>query len=237
MSSSAWVKRTKINPDLYNNNKIVIKTRSADWIGTHEPVIILFSIHSLFHEGLIGSLQVSTLVSNIKANVNGNVTILFTEKAHINALSLNYGGDRDKAYTQCIKDAQLLKSRFATDFQGCAVVSWEEFISQDPDYQSYHDMVMDIYKTDTHFQELLYQDALKSYTPERAQAVPNKDIFITKTIKDLLELIIYLFVASKKGYRFEFYPGKPNASSEYINHKFLPAEKQIKQIPVGFRLE
>ena len=229
MNSSAWIKKTKIDPNVFNNkNKIIFRTSSSDWVGTQEPVIILFSVHSLFHHGTVGALKVNTLVRNIKENVEGNVTILITDKVHINALSLTFDGDAQKAYAQCIQDAQLLKSRFATDFEGCAVVSWEEFISQDPDYQSYHDLVMDIYTTDTYFQELLYQDALKSYTPDRAQAAPDKDIFITKTIQDLLEQSIYVFVASKKAYRFEFYPGKPNASSEYINHHFLPRETKLK---------
>ncbi len=237
MSLYAWVKRIKINPNLYGKSKIRMKTHSADWLNAQEPVIILFSIHSLFHEGSLGALKVNTLVRNIKENVAGKVTILFTEKTHINALSLNYDGDAQKAYAQCTQDAQLLKKRFASDFQGCEVVSWEEFISQNPDYQTYRNTIMNIYKTDEQFQKLLYQDALGNYSPERAQEMPDKEQFIAKTIQDLLEQSIYVFVASKEGYRFEFYPGKPNPSSEYLNHHFLPDGKQIERVPVEICLE
>ena len=76
MNSSAWIKKTKIDPNVFNNkNKIIFRTSSSDWVGTQEPVIILFSVHSLFHHGTVGALKVNTLVRNIKENVEGNVTI------------------------------------------------------------------------------------------------------------------------------------------------------------------
>lgn len=239
MSLYKWGKRIRVDFSYKNKkiSKIRIKTNTADWIDTHEPVIVPFSIHSNFHAGDLGALQVKTMLKTLKAHIKGPITILLTEKAHIHALSLSHNGDAQKALAQCIADANILRDRFVQDFQGCTVITMDALIAADPDYQHYRDRLMNIYQTDAQFQELIRADAIGTYTPARAQEIPDKELFVTKTIEDLLEQCIILFIASKLGYRFECYTGKPNPCSEYINRNFIPHEKQITRVVVDITKE
>lgn len=234
MNFYTWVKRIRLDSPSENtkNFKMRVRTNLTTWLDTHEPILVPFSIHSNFHEGDLGTLKVNTLISILKSHTQGKITILLTENAHLHALSLSFNGDIQKALQKCIIDSQSLKERFESIFQGCEVVSMDQMITADPDYQNFHDKLMHIYQIDKHFQELLRADALCSYTPARAEEVPDKELFISKSIEDLLEQIIIVFVAIKLGYRFECYPGKPNSSSEYINRNFFPKDKQLSRVIV-----
>lgn len=69
------------------------------------------------------------------------------------------------------------------------------------------------------------------------QKFSNKELFIEKAIEDLLEQCASLLVLSNKGYRFQFYPGKPYASIEYVNRVFIPKDNQIFWIDVFLTIE
>jgi hypothetical protein len=175
---------------------------------------------------------VQTFLSTIKEHINGKITILLTEQAHVHALSLLYNNDYHEALERCKKDAQLLVDRYKTYFEGLDVQWWQTFIRSDSEYETFKNLIMETYKTDAQFQQLVRSDAESSYTSTRAQEASDKELYIAKTIQDLLEQAIYIFIVSKRGYRFDFYPGKPYSSSEYINNNFLSANKRLKRIVV-----
>lgn len=233
MSLYAWQKQIKLNcSNKKNIKKIMFKTQSAQWVETESPIIIPFSIHSKFHDGEMGEHKVRSLITTIKEHTKAPITILLTEEAHVQVLSLSYESDIQKASAECFIDAKTLANQFKHFFEGCDVQFWCTMISNDPEYQHYKTKIRHIYETDTQFQQLLYSDAQSTYSAEREQQFPNKEEFIQKSIEDLLEQAIYLFIMSKRGFRFEFYPGKPFSSSEYINRTFLPAETQLLRITV-----
>lgn len=236
-SSYAWRKKISVtrNPALgsyKNKNKIIIKTPTADWLGTKEPVVIIFSIHSAFHEGPLGQLKAQHLISNIKQHVSGKVTLLFHEAAHVKAISMQRNINEIETKKLCLADARALAELLQPYCQGCDIQFWHTLISNDPEYSIIKQKIQNIYATDAQFQRLLREDAQGCYTPERAKLGLDKELFISKTMEDIQEQIVYLCIASKKGYKFEFYPGKPHTSAEYLKH-----EHHINRISVsiGFR--
>lgn len=225
------------NQDLVVKGKIAFKTKETHWLNTNVPVIIPISIHSAFHEGHDGELKMNAFISTIKKLVKGKITILFTEKAHVQVASLKHQNNFKKAFEECFTHAQVLTNRFKTYFEGCNVAYWHSYINEDPNYPIYCSQIQNLYQNDPLFRCHLLEDAKSTYTPERAKAFPNKKQFISLSINDLIEQCAGLLAIINKGYSFQFYPGSDLASTNYVNRTLVPLDKQIFYIDVFLTIE
>lgn len=185
----------------------------------------------------MGETKVEAFIASIKENVRGPITILFPENAHARVLSMHHDQDYQKAVDITRTDAQALEERFRETFQGCSVTYWNNFILADPEYPLFKEKIMHLAQTDRWFQESLQADAHMTYTAKQAEEFPDKTLYISQVTQDLLEQAVYVLVTAKHGYRFDFYPGKPYASSEYVNQKFVAPEKQLQRINVSLRFK
>lgn len=217
--------------------KLAVKTKEMQWLQTESPVIILVSIDSAFHEGIGGDLKMNALISTIKNNVKGKITVLLSDRAHLKVASLCYQNNATAAFEECYKSAQRLSYRYQSYFQECNVVFWHSYICQDDSFNISLNLLKELQQSDLIFRDLLYQDASETYTDLRAKTFPDKELFIDKTIEDLLEQCASLMVLANKGYRFQFYPGKSYASVEYVNRVLIPKEKQLYWIDVFLSIE
>lgn len=225
-------------PTVYNGyKKIAVKTTTSAWIGVSDPVVILLSIHSAFHEAEKGALNIQALISTIKGHVNGSPSIVLSEKAHLNVLTLKYNGDQAKALAVAKHDAQALATTFNEDFKDCRVLLWGDYVTRDPLYAACAQQVMALHETDQNFRELLARDAESTYTEFRAEEFPDKQAYIRSTIDDILEQCIYTLVIAKKGYRFEFYSGRQYDSIYSVNSTLLPVEEQLTHVHVNISFE
>lgn len=239
MKSYIWRKNfsaTCSNQEWVMRGKLAFKTETTHWLNTEAPVLIPISVHSNFHEGLDGELKMNALISTIKNHVKGKITILLTEKAHLNVASLKYGNDQE-AFEECLKDARRLVDRFKSYFEQCHLNYWDSYICEDPSYPLFRDQMREQYLTDEKFRNLVHQDAEMTYTSQRALEYPDQNLFINKAIEDLLEQCVCLLVITHKGYRFQFYPGNSFASTDYVNRTLLPKENQISCINVFLTIE
>jgi hypothetical protein len=213
--------------------KIAVKTKETTWLQTDNPVIVLMSVHSDFHRGVAGDLKTNALMSTIKTHVRGEITVLIADSAHINTLGLK----TERPLTVCKKDAVELASRYDEYFNGCYVAFWHSFIGNDKVYDVCRKAICELYNNDLEFKKQLYADAAACYSPIRAQEYPDKAQFIERTIEDLLEQCTCLLVIAEKGYRYQFYPGRSHASTEYVNKLLLPAEMQLSWIDLFLTIE
>lgn len=200
--------------------KLAFKTKETHWIDTFEPVALLVSIHSAFHAGLPGDLKMQALMATLKRYVKGKITVLFCDMAHLHAMSLEYEGDRFRAFEQIRLKALQLQRRYNPYFESCTLKFWHSYICQDVHYETKRSLVQQLALDDPYFHSLLVHDA-----------------GIGNVHDDIIEQCICLLVLAEKGYRFQFYPGKSNASTEYVNRLLLPAEKQISWINVFLTIE
>lgn len=95
--------------------KLAFKTHDNEWLQTEDPVVILVSLQSAFHEGIFGDIKMDAFVSTIKKHVKGRITVLLD--AHYSTMSLTF---EDK-----------LAETFKAYFEGCQVVSSLSYIRQD----------------------------------------------------------------------------------------------------------
>lgn len=193
--------------------KIVVKTLETHWVNTSEPVVITVSIHSAFHDNYEGDLKMNALVSTIKKNVNGKVTILFTERAK----ELNF--------------------RYQPYFEGCNVMYWHSYICTDPHLEYCQKVIKNLITQDRLFQQLVQKDAESCYTEDRKLAYPDEDLFMKKNREDIIEHCVCWLVLMKKGYRFQFYPGRPYTSMEYVAKYIAKDEKKLEWIHVFLSVE
>lgn len=240
MSEYIWRKNFTAefaNQDKKVRGKLAIKTRETHWIDTEKPVIVLVSIHSAIHGQIDGDLKMNALVSTIKSHVRGKITVLLSDSAHLQVASLDFHNNVKEAFQESLKSAHAINYRYKNYFEGCNVAYWHSYISQDEYFTSSLNFLRHMQANDFIFQSRLKQDAEASYTPERMQKFPNKTLFMEKTIEDILEQCVCILVLAEKGYRFQFYPGCPCASTEYINRVFLPQNKQVTWIDVFLSIE
>ena len=214
--------------------KITLKTEYDHWVDTHEPVVITISTHSVIHNNYEGDLKMNALISIIKNNVRGKVTVLFTEKAHLNVMSLKH---KDNATKVCLHKAQELHFRYQSYFEGCNIAYWHSYICEDPHFVSCKRAIADLFQKDPTFQELIKADANGCYTQERKEEFPNKDLFLEKTAEDILEHCLCWVVLKKKGYKFQFYPGYPYVSMDYAAAHIAPELKKLEWIRVFLSIE
>lgn len=212
--------------------KLAFKTKNTQWINTTAPVIILVSIHSSIHEEMSGELKINALISTIKKNVKGKITVLLADTAHRQTLSL-----KGVSFNECILSAQQIKNRYHSYWENCGVVFWHSYILQDSNFIPLLSYLKELYVQDSIFRSFLLKDAEIAFTKQRKEEYPDKESFIEKTIEDLMEQCACIGVISNKGYRFQFYPGSSNFSTEYINQKILPIEKQVNWIDVFLSIE
>lgn len=217
--------------------KLAFKTKNIQWLDTTSPVIILVSVHSAFHDEIGGDLKMNALVSTIKDHVKGKITVLLSDRAHIQTVSLNYQSNLELAFEDCHCSAQRLSHRYQSYFQDCNVVYWHSYICEDENFTSFLDRLKHAYQTDATFRELVQNDAETTYTSERMQIYADKTLFIEKTVGDILEQSASILVLANKGYRFQFYPGSPYASIEYVNSIFNPTDKKLAWIDVFLSIE
>lgn len=240
MKSYIWRKNFSAiaaNQEMVIRGKLAFKTEVIHWLDTESPVIIPISLHSAFHEGLDGELKMNAFISTIKNHVKGQITILFTERAHLKVASLKYGNNDRQAFHECFEQAQRLAHRFRDYFESCHVTFWNAHICADPSYSFFYQQVTNRYMTDIEFRNLVNQDAETTYTRHRADEFPDKKIFVNRAVEDILEQCISLLVIAHQGYRFQFYPGSSFASTDYVNHHLLPTDKQISYINVFLTIE
>lgn len=217
--------------------KMAIKTTDTRWIGSKDSVVVLVSVQSNFHEEVSGDLKMEALVSTIKNCVEGPVTVLFSDIAHLQTVRLRYDGNVDKAFEDCLTSAYILNERYLHYFKNCKVVFWHSYICQDSHFLAFKNLIKELFQTDSCFNHLLLTDAELTYHGERLQLFPNKKLYIEKTIDDLIEQCASILVLANKGYRFQFYPGSPFKSVEYVARTFLEKDKQLNWINVFISIE
>ena len=213
--------------------KIAFKTRETAWLHTNAPVVVLVSIHSDFHTGIGGDLKMNALMSTIKRHVQGLVTVLLSDAAHIQTLSLK----TEDALCRATESADLLVKRYQGYFEDCQIVFWHSYIGHSVHYAPSVQMVCELYRHDSHFQKHLQADAEACYNKFRSEEYPEKSQFIEKTINDLLEQCSCVLVLAAMGYRYQFYPGQSHGSTEYVNRHLLPEEKRVSWIDVFLSIE
>lgn len=231
--------RKNFKGEYWNNNqiikgKIAFKTQETNWLGTTLPVVILVSIHSSFHEKINGHLKMNALVSTIKNSINGKISILFADVAHLHTLSLSVSG---ASYDDCLKAAQELAQGYQPYFTDCELQYWHFAIWKDKNYVYQREQIWSLYQTDPFFRSCLYKDAEMAYTAKRRQEFPDKTLFIEKTIADIMELCVCILVLTHQGYRYLFYPGLPCSATEYMNRLLVPPENQLHWINVFLTIE
>ncbi len=201
------MQKYQLRKNYFFSGKIAFKTKQINWEGTNSPVVIPISIHSKFHQGVVGALKMQALISTIKENVRGEITLLLTERAHANENQFD-----------ALQDAYALTDFFQECFQNCKITYWHSYINADMHYKECYQKVLDLYHTDATFQSFIHKEGKNS----SARA-------------DLIEQSTALLVLKKKGYCFQFYPGKQYEAIEYLNelenpidliHVFLSIEKK-----------
>lgn len=217
--------------------KLAFKTKETDWLGTENPVVALVSIHSRFHKFIDGDLKMNAFISTIKSCTRSRVTVLLSDRAHLQVTSLKYRNNAKAAFADCLLSAHRLKDRYQSYFDSCNVVYWHSYIFQDKSFLPALKIIEELLCTDPIFQNYLLRDAESSYSIECAQEFPNKAQFIAKTVEDIVEQCACLLVLSGKGYRFQFYPGPSYKSTQYINDRILPPNQQTKWINVFLSIE
>lgn len=196
--------------------KVAVKTVNREWLDTYDPVVILVSVHSAFHEGMSGDYKMNALISSIRKHVNGRVTILFTDRAHLQAYSLDHEGDVELAFEKILSASHQLQERYRPYFEACNVVDWHSYVTEDTSFNHCLESLKKLKREDPDFHALLQHDAEQTYIGARRAF--DKDLFVEKAIEDLLEQYAGIAVLANKGYLYCFYPGKPYTSFEKIKH-------------------
>ena len=204
-----------------------MRTKPTNWQNTDLPIILPFSIYSAIYEGIAGDFTVGAFLQVVKSNVKGKITILLCDGAHLQTLCF----ECINAEEMCYHDANDLIERFNRDFQNCEVVHWRDFVTNDDSYQIFKDKIYQLYRTDKVFQSKVESDAEKNTNRKFGSECADR-LYIDGAKMDLLEHCVYLLVASKKGYRFEFYPGKRNDCVNYINCHLLDDPEKLTRINV-----
>lgn len=219
-------KQTKIR------SRLVFKTRETHWLNTEHPVVIPVSIHSALHKYIDGDLKMNAFMSSIKIFVKGKITVLLTERAHLQTYSLKHRNDIEKAFDECLSMAETLKKRYQPYFESCEVVYWHSYIRQDKNFLNSVKTVQDLFQYDPIFRNHLLNDAEKSYASGFKEEGISKEQYIEKAVEDILEQCTCQLVLCEKGYRFQFYPGGQNATTQYLNDVIISQEKKLSWIDV-----
>lgn len=198
-----------LDQDQEIRGKLAFKTVEDGWLYTQSPVIILVSVHSRFHDGVEGDLKMNALISTIKSNVNGKITILFSDRAHLRTTSLDYQNDIDKAFNACFSSAEELCERYERYFERCKIAFWHSYICQDANFPFALDAVKALYQNDLQFRKTVYEDVEASYTQKGQKQYLDKSLFMQNGIDDLLEQCACLTVLAKRDIGISFIQERP----------------------------
>ena len=215
--------------------QIKVRTNSRAWINSDTNIIVPVSIHSAFHQGALGIQKMHAMISYIVSHAK-NVTIVLTDRAHIHTLSLTYENDLKKAFDICRADAFALAQNFASLFASCKIVYWDDIISDKIKYECYKQQLNQLYEQDSFFCALLQNDAEKTFTSNRAQIFPDKEIYVEKAKTDIIEQTAFHLILAYEGYRFMLYPGRTYQAITYAQHIFLPAENRITHVNINIKI-
>ncbi|MCB1117383.1 MAG: hypothetical protein KDK50_02245 [Chlamydiia bacterium] len=222
------------NDKIKVRGKVAFKTKELHWLHTTQPSIALVSIDSDFHEGLNGEIKMDALLSLIKEYVNGHFSILLADTAHIHTQKIKY---QSLAFDNCLKARNLLVKRYSFCLMNYPLLYWSSCICQNKHFDTALAKVQHLYHTDRHFRNLIEIDAEAAYSKKRHQEFPDKSMFIDQAKADIIEQSSSVLVLSELGYRFQFYPGAPYSSTQYVNHTLLHVEKQVHWINVFLSIE
>lgn len=217
--------------------KIAFKTLETEWLETEHPVVALISIHSGFHKIGDGDLKMNAFLSILKSSIKGPITVLLSDRAHLRTFSLKHQSDLEEGLKHCLMAATQLEERYRPYFDSCKIAYWHSYIFQDQSFLPFLQLTRDLFQSDPLFKGHVLRDAEAAYTLERIEEFADKQLFIETTIEDILEQCAGVCVLSEKGYRFQFYPGSPCTSINYINDCFIPKEKQTSWIKVFLSIE
>lgn len=214
--------------------KIVFKTEEATWVPLNAPSVVPISLDSSFNQGIDGMIKMEGFISTIKTHAKEKVTLLMTEGAHLNALSLKHADPVKKNKQDC----DTLLKHFKEVFAECEIAYWDECVNNHPDYGHLKKFIVALSQTDCIFQNFLQEDALSTYTLARKQEYPDKELYLQKTVADLIEQCVCVLLLDKQGYKWQFYPGKQFLSVEYVNQNsslelvyvFLAIERKKVQL-------
>ena len=209
-----------------------ITTRPTVWHGTSDKLILGVSNRvSDYIE--IRKLKMALTLHHITKLTEAPLTILMCEGAHVNAESLKYNNDVERAYDTELTYAKDLVTKFQPSFANHHVTYWRDLVNGDTKYQSYKNQIYMLYDSDPIFRELLVADAERTYTEQRKKEYPCQTGYLEKTILDLLEHCIYCLIISNKGYKYEFYHGKPYPHILYLSQVY---GLEIRRVEIAIRM-
>lgn len=240
MNIYAWRKNfsaTVSSKERILQGKLAFKTKETHWLDTHHPVVVMISVYSAFHEEGTGELKMNALVSVIRNSVKGKVTLLFCDRAHVQTRSLLHQNNLELAFEESLHSSNKLVNRYQSYFNGCSTAFWHSYICQDKKFKTAEALVRDLYQNNHIFRDCVNHDAKAACTNERMEYFLDRTCFIEKSIEDILEQCAGLVVLAEKGVRFQFYPGNPCASTEYLNRMILTPEKRISWVNVFLTIE
>lgn len=206
---------------------LAFKTQETSWLGTHSPIVVLVSVHSAFHVGMEGFLKMDAFLSTIKSCVEGKISILIADTAHLAAETLLQRAN------SCLQAGRELALRYQSLLVGYEILYWHT-LCKGEDYAHIRSQLLLLIESDAKIHDLLRLDAESTYTEKRAQECPNKASFIQATITDLVDQCVVLQLLSQRGYRTLFYPGAPYQSTEYLRSTL---QSQLRWIDVFLSIE
>lgn len=221
------------NNDYVINGKVAFKTNITNWEKTLEPVICLVSVDSAFNNGIDGELKMNAITSIIKRNVNGKVAVLIADTAHHNVQLLK---NPNRTKNDCLYEAFELFVRYSSYFEGCDLLFWSTSICQNSQFSNTQNILREMYETNQEFRKCLIVDAEKSYTEKRCVEYPDKKLFIEKTILDMIDMCACMNILASLGYKYIFYPGAPNSSTEWLS-RMRPLSQRLEWIDVFLSIE
>lgn len=233
MQKCKWKKNIILSshiPGLSIRSKIIIKTDEASWVQTNYPVVLPLSVRPFVHEEPQEIAKIHALLSLIKDNVKGKITVFFTDKTNLQDLKVLHPYLEDTQ--KCNRDAQALFTKYQPFLKGFDVVFWNNVIKESPDCLEYSTRIKKFYNTDPRFRYLVNIDSEQTDSDVRIEQFPNTQLYLEKSKADVLQDCVCRLIFAAKGYRFIFYSSKPNTSCEYANRLLLPKNHELTPVHV-----
>ena len=217
--------------------KVVVKTREVDWVNTDKKAVVLISVHSAFHKPFDGEVKMEAMLAAITSCTSQQVTVLFTECAHIQTARLSFSDDYQLTLKNHLQSAHCLSRRYDASFKECSIAFWHLYIQQDTTYTTWLNECEKLYNTNIDFKFCVTKDALSSCAIERIDAYADKELYIKRAVLDVIEQCVSILVLASKGYRFCFYPGNQNQATKFVIEYFLEQEKRLFWINTFIAIE
>lgn len=192
---------------------LAFKTKDDLWLDTPFPTLVLISVQSAFHEGREGFLKMEAFLSIIRESVQGIVTVLIADTAHLQACRLLEG---EGALSRCLMAADQLVLCYKDYFSGCDLLYWHT-LQKEGDYLLLKGQISALARSDDQFNALLLEDAQSTWTKTRETQYGDRLQFIENTVADLIDQCTCLQLLARRGYRYLFYPGAPYKAGLYLD--------------------